>query len=84
MIVNGKGRTVFDWSMEKVKSFPKRPKRTLTSVQLAHLNLELRRTGVSMDEVQKRFDVAIPEEMSIETYERVRSALAKTKTKQVA
>ena len=48
------------------------------------LNRELERTGVSMGAVQERYKVKDPAQMSMELYSRVMSALAKTKSSQVA
>lgn len=44
------------------------------------LEKELKRTGVGMDAVKARYQIEQPEQMTDELYQKVMSALAKTKT----
>lgn len=57
----------------------KTKKNAITKEQMASLQEELNRTDVAMEAVQNRYHIKKPESMSGELYERVMSALSKTK-----
>lgn len=57
-----------------------RPDDAVTSRQLQTLETELQRTGVNMDAVKERYGFKEPRNMSVELYEKVMRALAKTKS----
>ena len=59
-------------------------KASLTDGQLRSFEEELHRTGVTMEQVEERFQVTNPEEMSAETYEKVMLALSRTVTAEAA
>ena len=76
-IVNDKGKEVFRYS-DKKKS-EKSPR--LTSEQIEKLDMELERTGVTMDEVSARYEInGGKSDISPETYKRIMAALKKTKS----
>lgn len=83
-IVNGKGSTVYEL---KAKEDGQRsledqeiPEKSITKAQMNSLNAELKRTGVTMEAVQKRYKIQTPETMSENSYNKVMAALAKTKS----
>ena len=77
------GRVVYERAnvSDSVKSTSKKAP---TKAQIKKFNDELARTGVSMDEVRKRFPMDEPESMSIEVYDRVMEALRKTSSQMAA
>lgn len=56
----------------------------LSEWQLRSFENELQRTGVTMQQVEQRYHVGSPEEMSEETFEKVMSALSRTETSEAA
>lgn len=52
----------------------------LSGAKMKSLEKELKRTGVGMDAVKARYQIEQPEQMTDELYQKVMSALAKTKT----
>lgn len=52
----------------------------LSQEQMAHLQAELGRTGVTMEDVKKRYKIQEPETMGEELYKKVVAALSKTRT----
>lgn len=52
----------------------------LSSTKMKSLEKELERTGVGMEAVKARYQIEQPEQMTEELYQKVMSALAKTKT----
>lgn len=75
-IKNGKGKCVYELKAGKKGTVQGNG---LTEEQMASLQAELDRTGVSMADVQERYRITKPESMSEELYRRIMSALAKTK-----
>lgn len=65
-----------DRPMEK----PAGKKQSLTKKQMDGLATELKRTGVAMEAVQERYHIEDPEQMSEELYNRVMSALSRTRS----
>ena len=59
---------------------PKRNSEALSKDQMASLQAELERTGVTMETVQNRYQIQEPGHMSEELYGRVMSALKRTKS----
>ena len=59
-------------------------KKSLSKIQVKRLETELQRTGVAMEAVQQRYHVDEPMQMSEETYNRIMSALSKTRSADVA
>lgn len=88
IIMNGRGQVVFE-SKDKI-SADNAPKNisekrdVLSPEQMVILKSELERTGVEMDTVKSRYKIEKPEDMSVELYQKVMSALAKTKSAKVA
>lgn len=56
----------------------------LSANQMASLEGELKRTGVGMDAVRKRYRIEDPADMTRDIYARVMEALAKTKSAEAA
>lgn len=56
---------------------------TVTKLQMDGLKAELKRTGVSIEDVKDRYKIQNPEKMSEELYRKVMNALSKTKTASV-
>ncbi|MDE7478377.1 MAG: hypothetical protein K2M91_10580 [Lachnospiraceae bacterium] len=59
-------------------------KESLSKSQMKGLETELKRTGVAMEAVQRRYHVDDPMQMSEETYIKVMKALSKTKSTDAA
>lgn len=83
VITNEKGMVLYE--LKESKKVLKKPSAsvdnaTLSKGQLEVLHSELSRTGVSMEEVQNRYKIVEPEGMSNEIYNKVISALKKTKS----
>lgn len=76
-IVNQKGDVVYNYN--KVGQVSKTQGSVLTRVQQFRLKSEMERTGVSENEITNRYHLQDINTMSEETYERVMSALEKTK-----
>ena len=76
-IVNQKGDVVYNYN--KVGQASKTQGSVLTRVQQFRLKSEMERTGVSETEITNRYHLQDINTMSTETYERVMSALEKTK-----
>jgi hypothetical protein len=94
-LVNGSGKAVFERKAKSSstassrRSGSKATRETgqqsgITKEQMSCLQSELQRTGVEMETVQERFQIQEPETMSAETYKKVMSALAKTKSSDTA
>lgn len=79
VIVDGKGKPVFEWKGKEVKQGNSK-KKTLSRTQMDSLKAELERTGVAMETVQDRYQIHKPETMSEELYNKVMAALSKTKS----
>lgn len=56
------------------------PPNGLSKEQMEHLQAELGRTGVAMEDVKERYKIQKPESMSGELYKKVMAALSKTRT----
>lgn len=56
------------------------PGNGLSREQMEHLQAELGRTGVAMEDVKKRYRIQEPEAMGEELYKKVMAALSRTKT----
>lgn len=86
VIVNGKGQSVYELGAtrtvngESQQSVTQKQGTAITGNQMNCLQAELVRTGVAMEDVQKRYKIQKPETMSEELYNRVMSALSKTKS----
>ena len=72
-IVNQKGQTVFSYGKNPVLVSSRRPEKDL-------LIREMERTGVTEQEVMKRYSLSSLENVDRETYLRILTALKKTKT----
>lgn len=86
-IVNGRGQPIYELKTKGVAGNHgnKEMEETLISKkQMDSLQTELDRTGVTMKTVQSRYKIQKPEAMSVELYNKVMSALAKTKTMEAA
>ena len=82
-IMNDKGKTAYELKTRGTKQ--KEAQEKLLSVeQMDSLKAELQRTGVSMEAVQERYQIQKPETMSVEAYNKVMAALAKTKSAKAA
>lgn len=86
VIVNGKGRVVYELKAagiannETQKNAMQVQEMAITQNQMNCLQAELTRTGVTMEDVQKRYKIQNPETMNEELYNRVMLALSRTKT----
>ena len=65
---------------QKAQTQKKTEEKGLSRKQMDTLESELQRTGVGMDAVKKRYRLEDPAAMSQETYERVMTALSRTKS----
>lgn len=98
-IASDKGGIIFEWKAQDKKTGEKETagrvpakkeavkntsKKPLSKTQMEGLETELQRTGVAMEAVQQRYHVDDPMQMSEETYNRVMSALSRTKTADAA
>ena len=79
-IVDGKNCTVYELHGNPAKKTGDAAQ-AVSPGQMASLEKELERTGVKMEAVKDRYRIGNPEEMSEETYRKVMSALAKTKSR---
>lgn len=81
-ISDSRSQTVYTWKKEstagRVLDTP------LSSRQRNSLEAELRRTGVEMEAVQERYQIDDPKQMSVEIYNKVMAALARTKSSNAA
>lgn len=86
MIVNERGKTVYELKQGREKGQePKAADRDgISDAQMEMLQKELQRTGVELQAVQARYRIGKPEKMSEDSYKKVMSALAKTKSAEVA
>lgn len=82
-IVNNQGKLVYELK-EKVKAQKEMQEESLSKIQMDSLKAELKRTGVTMEAVQDRYRIRTPETMSEKSYNKVMSALSKTKSAGVA
>lgn len=83
VVVNSKGKHVYELKAKGgAKKTPE--KGSLSKTQMDSLNAELQRTGVTMETVQDRYKIKQPEEMTQELYNKVMSALSKTKPTEAA
>lgn len=83
VIRNQTGQIVYEWGSNPERQNTAKESR-ITKEQMRSLEAELQRTGVGMNAVQERYQIAEPETMSPALYEKVMSALAKTKTGKAA
>ena len=87
LVVNGRGQPVYELKAKgNTGNSGNKAKKTQTvsisREQMDSLQTELTRTGVTMKTVQNRYKIQKPEAMSVELYDKVMAALAKTKTKE--
>ena len=75
VIVNDKGQVIYELKA-KISS----QKETISKGQMNLLNEELKRTGVTIENVQSRYNIQTMESMSEDTYNKVMNALSKTRT----
>ena len=75
VIVNDKGQVIYELKA-KISS----QKETISNGQMNLLNEELKRTGVTIENVQSRYNIQRMESMSEDTYNKVMNALSKTRT----
>lgn len=78
-IVNGSGKTMYEQKADNTGTDSGKTN-AISKKQMASLNAELERTGVAIEAVQDRYQISKPEQMSVELYNRVMEALAKTKS----
>lgn len=90
-ITDGKGNTVHEWKTDGGTSGKDKADKTgsdkkagISKAQMDGLKTELRRTGVTMETVQKRYRIDSPEQMPEELYHKVMKALSKTKSSDAA
>ena len=82
-IINGQGTPVYEFkSKGTVDKAAKAP--VISKGQLELLKSELKRTGVTMETVQERYKIQKAESMDEKLYNKVMSALSKTKTSSAA
>ena len=67
-------------AQEEETGEPKKDSAALSKDQMASLQAELNRTGVTMETVQNRYQIQEPRKMSAELYGKVMSALKRTKS----
>lgn len=89
VIATDKGKVVYQFKKNQVKSEMDETKESeklsgISTAQLQALDLELERTGVTMENVKSRYGVEKPEKMSEEVYAKVMQALSKTKSEKAA
>ena len=75
VIVNDKGQVIYE-----LKAKISIQKETISKGQMNLLNEELKRTGVTIENVQSRYNIQRMENMSEDTYNKVMNALSKTRT----
>lgn len=97
-VVNGRGESVYEMrakaavddgnngtkASRTARTQSESQGRNLSKVQIASLQAELDRTGVTLEDVRKRYEVREPEMMNEETYNKVMLALSRTKSAQAA
>jgi len=95
-IINDRGESIFDWKLQERNTGKRETvtketekaaarkngngKKTLTKKQLDGLETELKRTGVTMETVQARYQIEDPAQMPEELYNRVMLALSRTRS----
>lgn len=95
VIENDSGKIVYEWKAKgaaggsKEKGVPNtvpegQPENTISQKQMASLQAELDRTGVTMQAVQSRYRIHKPDAMNEELYHKVMAALSKTKSVKAA
>ena len=89
VIVNGKGRTVFELMKKSEPGKKQEPgnkpePKSATDMQREALEKELNRTGVTLEAVMERYQIQKPEDMTPEVYEKALKGLKRTKTKEAA
>lgn len=77
------GQAVYEWGAGKAQA-PDHRQPGLSRKQIVSLEDEMRRTGVNIEAIRKRYHIDDPKGMSVELYERVMGALSKTKSKTAA
>lgn len=83
VIANGKGQVMYELKTNS-QSVAKPEDAVISTAQMKSLQDELRRTGVGMQAVMDRYHIQKPERMSPELYEKVMTALSRTKSAQAA
>lgn len=83
-VTDEKGHSVYQWKMENSSRTIPDQEKALSKNQIESLAAELKRTGVSMETVQERYQIGQPEQMSEDIYQKVMSALKKTKAARAA
>jgi len=78
-VVNEKGHIVYERIAEENAKNDK-DKMIISKSQMKSLETELKRTGVTMDEVMDRYNIQKPAQISSELYDRAMRALARTKS----
>lgn len=90
VIVNGKGQPVYELkavgsvNSDGQQNAAQKQETAITRKQMEGLKAELARTGVAMEDVQKRYKIQEPETMSEGLYNKVMLALSRTKSANVA
>lgn len=90
-IVNGKGTAVYELEakggpgnagkkVQRKEKMQPGKESGLSREQMDHLQAELGRTGVAMEDVKERYQIQEPETMGEELYKKVMAALSKTRT----
>ena len=82
-IVNEKRHIVYERITEENAKNDK-DEMAISKSQMKSLETELKRTGVTMDEVMNRYNIQKPAQISSELYDRAMRALAKTKSARTA
>ena len=82
-VEDSNGKAVFIWKCRETAG-KRKPVDSVQEERQKALEKELKRTGVRMEEVQKRYRIKDPASMSEEMYGRVMQALAKTKSAESA
>lgn len=81
-IVNEKGYIVYERITEDTKS--DKDEMVISKSQMKSLETELKRTGVTMEDVMNRYNIQKPAQISSELYDRAMRALARTKSAESA
>ena len=90
IIINDKGRSVYEMKAgnsangSDAAARKEQAERELSANQMDAFRAELDRTGVTIQAVQERFSISEPEGMSRELYNKVMTALKRTKSVQAA
>jgi len=77
------GQIVYEWGAGNVQT-PNHRQPELSRKQIVSLEDEMRRTGVNIEAIRERYHIDDPKGMSVELYQKVMGALAKTKSKTAA